>query len=184
MFIPFIIGLSLIGIGTGFSIFNVFSIDYINEAPNTKFELASKEYIYEYTDNLVFHHANNKSYIVDESLGNNIKVNIEYYKDINMIEYMSSQFNIYTVIDFWNYNRVNKNIINLIIDNLKDRKIYNYDLLYENKVNIYANSETINKLKTNYDNYIKYLDTQRHDFEIDSYQNEIDDLQNENEDLY
>ena len=97
---------------------------------------------------------------------------------------MSSQVNIYTIIDFWNYNRVNKNIINLIIDNLKDKKIYNYELLYENNITIYASSETIEKLNTNYDNYINYLENNRHDFEINYYENEIYDLQKENEDLY
>lgn len=180
MFASFIIGLSLAGIGTGLSIFDILSTDFIDEAPKTNLEYTEKEFEIEYKDNTVLYHNYynyENNFIVDETLGNKIKIVTSYYKDINFVDIENSKYGEYNTIEIWEYPRYNKKIFNTILDNLKNKEIYDYDRLYEYEISIYASSEVINKLKTNYQNYQNYRYTSNYENEIKNYEEKIDTLE-------
>ena len=92
-------------------------------------------------------------YIVDNSIKNNeIKVEVEYYSDFANIGYYEENtlenynyIGLYTIGNL-KYNS-GLNAYNLIIDNLKDNKIYDYSLLFDSNTKVYANELTMNLIK-------------------------------------
>lgn len=171
MFITFILGISLTGIGTGLSIFNIMSFDYIDEAPTIKFEKISKEVEYDFIDNIIIETHNNPIYIIDESLGNKIKLSTDYYKELSYVDNYEYQNYNYKIISLYINDKFNKHIFNILLDDLKNKNIYNYSKLYENNITISASSENINKLKENYNNYNK--ERNNYYLEVNYYENEL-----------
>ena len=53
MFTTFIIGLSLIGIGTGLTIIDIANTEFIDEVPDTKLEYITQTFEYPISDNIV-----------------------------------------------------------------------------------------------------------------------------------
>lgn len=197
MFTTFIIAISLTGIGTGLVIFDIASTDIINEAPETKFELITKSYEYNFDDNFVISNCNsysyygcyyynkNYEYVTDENLTDKVEITISYYKDLLYID--SNEYNIdkYKVLEIWdNSTGYNKYLLDNILDNLKNKKIYNYEKLYEYKVVIKSSSNNINLLKRNKDEFNNY----KHQYENSNlenfYENEIYKKNNTIDELY
>lgn len=191
MFATFIIGISLTGIGSGLIIFDFASTEIINEAPETKFELITKSYEYQINDNLVitncadygyygcYFYNNDYEYIVDDNLKDTVKIEINYYKDLLYIDTNETTVDKYHVFQIWNnVAGYNKYILENFLDNLKKKKIYNYEKLYEYKIVIKSSSDNINKLKTNRNEFTNYkykLDL----YETDEYyENKLNELYN------
>ena len=99
-------------------------------------------------------YSHNIEYIIDNTIENNkVKIEAEHYDELTQINYHKNThdntdyISIYT-IDNLNYNSGFK-VYNLIIDNLKENKIYKYDLLYNSNTKVYANEKTMNLIKKN-----------------------------------
>lgn len=197
MFATFIIGLSLTGVGTGLVIFDVAGTEIINDIPKTKFEYITKSYEYTIKDNLVittcsdydyygcYYFNNYYEYIIDESLNDKVLIDISYYKDLIYIDTNETNMNNYTVFQVWdNTTGYNKHVLENILDNLKEKKIYNYEKLYEYKVTIKSSSSNIEKLKNNRESFANsryHRDTE--DIE-NYYENEIYKQNNKIDELY
>ncbi len=185
MFASFITGLSLMGIGIGLSIYEVTCTDMIYETPTTNFEYITKTYEYDpnlniVIDNYPYEHV---KYVEDETKNNTIEVQISYYKDLNYIENYERTINGYYKIEYWTEGRYQKKIIDLIIDNLKEKKIYDYSKLYTSEISIISSKNNIEKLKNNITEFHKTNETLRYDYELEQYQIEIDSLTNDKDDL-
>lgn len=156
IFIVCISSIVLASIGIGLSIGYFSNIEIINKAPN-QYEIETKEEIIPMNDKLFIHdnYYGNIDYIKDNNLNDQVKIDVDYYKsiyDINIISNENNTISIHSeepgVIKIGEY-------LDQVIDNLKNKKIYNYDILSEVKVRVTTSSENINKIKYNRENYIE-----------------------------
>ena len=151
-FYPFLISLVFIVIGFSLAINWVFSIEYIETKPSDDF--TQNTLTYELNINEITKiHAHDIEYIVDDSITDNkIKLEIVHYDELTSVNYyddnQSDNYNYIQlyIVDNSKYNSGWK-IYNSIIDNLKENKIYNYNLLYRYNCKVYANETTMNLLK-------------------------------------
>lgn len=157
MLISLIVSLAFIGIGIGITLIDLSNIEYINEVPlNITYKTDVNEY--QMYDNM-FIDSYYINYITNESLKDKVIVEYKYYEDITNIntnfEEIYSNDNIYSTLNFdvlFNGRNIKK-LIDNFIDNLKNNKIYNYDLLYKYEINVYTSSENIKVLKENEDKF-------------------------------
>ena len=156
IFIVCISSIVLASIGIGLSIGYFSNIEIINKAPN-QYEIETKEEIIPMNDKLFIHdnYYGNIDYIEDNNLNDQVKIDVDYYKsiyDINIISNENNTISIHSeepgVIKIGEY-------LDQVIDNLKNKKIYNYDILSEVKIRVTTSSENINKIKYNRENYIE-----------------------------
>jgi len=151
-FYPFLISLILIVVGFLLTLHTVFEIEYIQTIPSNNFEVNKIEYEFDVNKDTKIY-AHNIEYIVDNTVENGkVKIEVEHYNDLTNVNYYKEThneeydyINIY-IIDNLNYNSGWK-VYNLIIDNLKDDKIYKYDLLYNSNTKVYASEKTMNLIK-------------------------------------
>ncbi len=135
-------------VGIALSLYEVVNTTYINSVPsNYKKEIKEKTEIYSLDTNLTcenFHHTS-CSYEIDESLQDNITATIEYYNFNKDFE----------IDDDLNYRRIEdaeyslKEIYDLVINDLKQRKIYNYSKLSDIDVKIKVSSKTMKQIEEN-----------------------------------
>ena len=151
-FYPFLIGLIFIVVGFLLTLHFVFNLEYIENMPNNSFNENISTYEFEVNE-LTKIQAHNIEYIVDNSISDNkIKIDVSHYDDLTSINYYNETYgenydyiSLYT-IDNAKYNSGWK-VYNLIIDNLKENKIYKYSLLYDSNTRVYANEITMNLIK-------------------------------------
>ena len=182
MFTSFIIGLSLTGIGTGLCIFDVANTDIIYEMPENNFKYVTKIYEYNPNQNLVIEQypfLHNIKYIEDETKNDKIEIEISYYKDLNYIDSYESTYDKYLIVEYWSESRYQKKIIDLFLNNLKDKKIYDYSELFETQITIKSSKNNIEKIKNNYSEYSKLSYNLRNKEISEEYIIKIDNLTNE-----
>ena len=148
--ISLLISLIIIIIGSIIFAFEFFSLTYVDNLPK---DVKAKEVteLLPMTSNLkTIGHFNDIEYVVDDSLTDSVEVNVTYYDylisnnieievyDNNLLVYMDSpkEFSF-------------KEALDIISDDIKDGKIYNYDKLNEYKVTIKTSSNNINIIKAN-----------------------------------
>ena len=151
-FYPFLISIVFIVVGFLLTLHTIFNIEYIETIPNNNFNENISTYIFDINRETKIH-ADNIEYIIDNSIEENkIKIEVEHYNDLTSINYYKEThnqeydyINLYT-IDNIKYDSGFK-VYNLIIDNLKQNKLYKYALLYDANTKILANEETMNLIK-------------------------------------
>lgn len=177
MFWVFMSSIIIFSIGCAITTFEITKTKYIDELPiNAK--LKTDEYIFNMEDNLNVSISNyyNLKYIVDETLTDKIKVNVEYFED-----YLSINVSIFdNYINAYNYIPWNKtmNYLELLKNDLKDKTLYNYDDLSKATITITTSSKNIEILK---ENTIEQQNIREDEIEEEShYINEINRLVEEN----
>lgn len=164
LFIIFIAGLLLTGIGSGISFCDYMSFDK-KVITSKDIKYINKSFNLEMKDNLIleFLEHYNVEFIEDNNL-NNIKIELTQCKDIevDLYNYMDSYYVInngmtYLIYDF-NYHADSGNVIdeiNYLLKQLKSKeRIYN-DYVNVTKIKIYASKDNIQKLKDNYNYFYK-----------------------------
>ena len=149
--IALLTSLAIIIIGSIIFAFEFFSLTYIDELPSdvrTK-EITEKLPMSNNLTTVGYYH-NDIEYIVDDTLTNEIEVTVTYY------DYLTDQ-NI--EIDIHNNNLLVyedgpkefsfEKVLDIISDDVKDGKIYNYDKLYDYKVTIKTSSNNIDIINRN-----------------------------------
>ena len=160
-FLQVFIGIVVVIIGGLLFVNNMFSFDYIDKRPTSDFnyKTASKEFTLvneakiEVQSNYI-----DKEYKIDDTLKDN-KVIIEftYNADLSKLNSFDLEYNLilngesrytlnYILSDGATFNDA-KDVYNLVIDNLKDGKFYDYDKLNEPSVMIIANTKTMEIVK-------------------------------------
>ena len=152
--IVFLASLTLVGVGIGISTVSIKNLKVINETDPSLFE--STKVDFKYQDNLVVtsrYHEQELHYIVDESLeGNNMRAEMSTLKNVGYIEKANTFMNDNMPTTYF-YEEFNGDIsaaVKLVENDLKKNQIHvNYSTGIVDVVNIYANSETINKVIEN-----------------------------------
>lgn len=139
--IAFLISIILIGIGISISIFEFMDFQYINEVPINDYTKTIKKYEIVPESSAIKINLNNQSNVRIEENNNidNIIIEITYYDEESGLIYNNTgnEYN----ISFANKSINGSKIINNIIEDLKQQKIYNYSKLGYREVIIYTNSQ-------------------------------------------
>lgn len=159
---PFIIGMVMTILGGLLSIDYLLGFTYYNYLPESEFK--TDVIVSEQTINKRTIFSDNYDIVIDNNLDDNkINIEIEYYNDFIKIDDIEKHdINSYSTYDdkhevinqiHINYSYVEKKEFNiknsftdLIIDNLKNRKIYNYSKIDELNIKVYVNEKTKNLL--------------------------------------
>lgn len=155
LFIVFISSIVGFGVGAGISVFEFSKMTVSSEAP-INVESSVKVETFEMEENMVLSNLA-YDYIVDDTLGGLVKVEAIYYDVFTeevIIEKEESSGNIYI------YTEMKQNVnlgelYNILIKDLKDRRLSNYTALGQFKFKVYASEENISKLQTNLRNQIE-----------------------------
>lgn len=126
------------------------------------------------TEELVIEDHYNVVYQEDESLKDQVKIDVEYYYDNYKpeIELISNNY-IATHIERKESKIYPKEIIDQIIKDLKEKKFYTYDNLYTTKILVTTTKENIRKIKTNtFDKYYVEEDREEYQKELEEYLND------------
>ena len=115
------------------------------------------------------------SYVVDETKTEEVELNIDYYSDYIKIE--TNIHNNELAIHSYSIWDNTINLLDIVTNDLKDQKIYNYELLSRANIIITTSSANIEIIKNNIDAYYQSLKEQAEEY--DYYINEIDRLTEE-----
>lgn len=148
LLISVITSVALFAVGIGLSFYEVINTTYVDGVPDgyNKIVKEKKEAYSEDTKLTckdLYH--GNCSYVIDDTVGNDIVATVTYYdfnKDFDItddLEYKRKENEEYSI----------KEIYDLVIDNLKNRKLYNYNKLAEIDVKIKVSSEVKDKIRDN-----------------------------------
>jgi len=154
IFIIFIVSISLMGIGIGLSFVSISDFSYIDNVVDDK-----NSHVIEMGDDLVldFIRYNMENVVIDNRI-DNIKIDISSYSEYDVYLYNYRIYHSdrdYLVYDI-SYDLDELGMYRNIMNNLRDKKIVNYDNdIYD--VKIYVSSENLDKLKKNINNYSGYF---------------------------
>lgn len=177
--------ISIVGLGSSFGILllDMSSLTFVDEVPKqTSMDTISKTY--EMKDDTYFLFWPETEYIADNTLENEIKVEVDYYKDYTEV-HLPLEINSTFVYHEKSYVLINPKLLSTMIEDLKHRKIYNYGMLNDIHIRIYATEQNIETLKVNYEKELGNRKTEE-DYcsrEIGIYESRIYDLEQENEEL-
>jgi Predicted transcriptional regulators len=193
LFAIIIVSGALLGIGTGLTMVDFASISYYDSAPKDA-KVIIKEQDFEFTDDLLilgydfcYDCERGTKLIVDESLGNKVRVVVKTYEegidnDIDLIQNAEG-------IIYFSYNKRDINIMkyfDMLISDLKKKKTYDYSKLNGYEMFVYGSKENLAELeKRRRDYYIMTEETERQQIinelydEISSCEKMIRDLENE-----
>lgn len=160
IFILFIMGLILVGIGSGISFCNYLTFDKVT-LTNNDIEYSTKNFDIEMKDNLnlAFLLHDKVEIVYDDSL-DNIKIEVTYDKDGNIELYKSTDqyYDDYEYFNYFDYD-INYNLnygddfieeINYLINEIKNkRRIYN-DYPAISNIKIFISHNNLKKLEENY----------------------------------
>lgn len=141
MFTLFIVGLFLLGIGSG-----LFFLETLNFEYKSVSDVTYKKYTktIDMEDNLIFTSAYDINYVIDDSLNDiKIDVNVPKYSDFIFSKYKSDEYMVYHIYSDCNINKLYKTVLN----DLKHKKLRSYE--NDMDVNIYLSKENYDKIESN-----------------------------------
>lgn len=147
-FIPFLVGAIIFVVGSLLSIDLMLDFTYINKIPNVRYDYVTETYEGTVTNNLnVDLEYGQKNFIIDDTLEDDYyRIEVSYYDDlVNVIRtnnYQSEKIEIGETD-----HSVSKDIYNIVLKDLKKHEIHNYYKLFQIKVNVYASSNTMPKIR-------------------------------------
>ncbi|MEG2457695.1 MAG: helix-turn-helix domain-containing protein [Bacilli bacterium] len=147
VFILLLVSTVLLGVGVGSSIYEFSQIEYNDTMPND-FKVSTKSSVIPRNDSLKLDNFHNVKYVVENR--NDIKLTYQYYEELS-----SYDINVLDNVIFIDYNNTVVNpkvVLDSIIKNLKNKKLYNYDSSYFN-LTVYATQSDIDKLIENTNNF-------------------------------
>ena len=164
MFRLVIISIAGIGIAIGISIFEIADSSYENSLPDNVSKISyDKTMPYQnglhIGSNITYYHngdynyyEDNIKYVEDNTLTDSIRINISYVEDFLEKPY------IYLTTD--NEIRIQANekfkpLNNILLNDLRNKKFHNYELLYETEITIYGNKQMIQLLQKNLEEKLK-----------------------------
>lgn len=177
IFLTFIISIVVLGIGTGITAWDFSSINYSEGVPERiKANVYEVSYPMNSNTAIIDQYYDNINYVVDENMGDNIKIEVKYYNaysDIT-INHIDNKINIYG-------NRKNytfKNFTTNVLKDLSKKQLYLYRGLYSYDITVYATSKNKEILFSNREKYFNNLAETEHNNEIENYENKINELEN------
>ncbi|MCI8394297.1 MAG: dicarboxylate/amino acid:cation symporter [Bacilli bacterium] len=148
LLIAFLTSFILLGIGLSYASVELATTEFINEIPNSYNKKIITENVLMNDNIIVF---GNIKYELDESI-NDLKIEFEYYEDLYSLNPDIYEENNRVHIGYnVNHFHWNNKIFNEILRDLKEHRIYNYDM--EPKITIYTNQKNIDTLRANKKNW-------------------------------
>lgn len=177
LFIMFITAIAVLGISTGITMWDFANINYIEEVPSN-FEKNVYETVYPMNDNTVFldMYYDNVYYNIDDSMGDDIRIEISYYKDylnVYATHYDQGDINIHQSANTQSI----KKMIDLVLSDLSHRQLYLYNGLYDCDINIYTSSKNKEKLLANKEKYLKEMEEKNYNEQLQQYYNRINEYE-------
>ena len=175
LFILFIASLVLGGVGIGITVIEASSFEVVE---NNTLEKVTTDFEVPMQDDFVIENYNQIEYEVDNT-SDKVKVVLEYYDIYKEVELKQHGDEIY--VDFEQDYWLNNELLQLLLKDLKNRQIRNYDELYKVEVKIITNEENIAQIKENYQTKKDFLEMQNQ--LINDYEATIEQLNLEIEEL-
>lgn len=156
-FSKFLVGIIFISIGTVFTMFEIFSYDYVGEKKYLDLKTNEKTYVFDFNSEEYYIDDSNISDInieIDESMEDSFKLLIKYPYQYMNIDVKTNKFSAtsYTYLyvninqlDEYAFNAV-KDIFKNVISDLKNKKLYNYNN-FKPTITIYVSSANKDKIK-------------------------------------
>ncbi len=180
--ILFLASIAGIGMSFGIGVFEIASTKFISGAPKSEILITEKKEL-DFNDKMyIQYYYDDVEYVVDESLKNKIIINTTYYKDYVEPNIYVSDNEIHLSEYFNEYEYLNRTI-ELLIDNLQDKRIYDYRKLQNVKTKVVTSKANIETMKKNRDKINQQSNNNYNDSMLAEYQSEIESLRNENDEL-
>lgn len=178
VFITSILALSAIGVGVGITMINISNIRYIDSIPK-EIEIAKFTKEYEMKEGFVIldDMYGKTEYVIDNNLGNKVNLEANYYDIFHNIRTYECDDTVIRVNATTKNNFIFSEELNLIIKDLKNNQVHNYDLLHRVELKIYASEDNIRKIKDSNNKYFEEEIENREQNTINQYESEIKRLQ-------
>ena len=146
LFVSLIIGIILTGVGVSIAMFEVLNTTYINAPPSDqqKTQITS---LYDANEIDNIWNWRRIEYIVDEREDNTITVVVKHFENFTTPKLEIHNRSLEIRNDYRNIVIAPRDMFNLVVRNLRNKRIYNYSELYQFEIRVYANEETINRLR-------------------------------------
>lgn len=138
-------------IGIGLSVWYFLNLTVVDDVPKG-FKPTTEEKVYPMSDDFSIHYYDyyNTEFIEDESLQDQVRVQIEYYPSINHVQL--EEVNDSVFLDFYEVNSISlKKITNCVIDDLKNGEVHNYNELGRVKMTVTSSKENLEKMNREWD---------------------------------
>ena len=138
-------------IGIGLSIWYFLNLTVVDDVPKG-FKPTTEEKVYTMSDDFSIHYYDYyyTEFIEDESLQDQVRVQIEYYPSINHVQL--EEVNDSVFLDFYEVNSISlKKITNCVIDDLKNGEVHNYNELGRVKMIVTSSKENLEKMNREWD---------------------------------
>lgn len=138
-------------IGIGLSVWYFLNLNVIDDVPKG-FKAKTEEKVYPMSDDLSIQYYDYyyTEFIEDESLQDQVRVQIEYYPSINHVQL--EEVNDSVFLDFYEVNSISlKKITNCVIDDLKNGEVHNYNELGRVKMTVTSSKENLEKMNREWD---------------------------------
>lgn len=165
IFVTSLIGL---GISSGLITTELANTEYIDDVP-TEVKLSNITREVQMNGDILLDYYYNVNYVTDENLTDKVKINISYYDDFMDVFFDDNNLNIDLHVN--SDGKTFKKILNLLCENLSNKKLYNYNKLTDATITVYSSSKNIETIKSN----IREEEIKRNE---ESMQNTIDYYEN------
>ena len=138
-------------IGIGLSVWYFLNLTVVDDVPKG-FKTETEEKVYTMSDDFSIHYYDYyyTEFIEDESLQDQVRVQIEYYPSINHVQL--EEVNDSVFLDFYEVNSISlKKITNCVIDDLKKGEVHNYNELGRVKMIVTSSKENLEKMNREWD---------------------------------
>lgn len=186
MFIVFLLSLVTFGIGSGLSAYEFSKTKFIDSVP-AEAKINTIEKTIAMQDDLVIEksiYSDGINYIVDDSLNSDVNISIKYYEDYLRIEnYFDDNKYVIRSYSLWNNTL---NYFDLLKKDLKNKTIYNYELLGKVELTITTSAKNIATIKDNYKKHYEELNkmADQYDYYIDEINSLNEELSTKNDYIY
>lgn len=185
IFITFAAGLVGVGISIGIFTYEISKTTYIDGVPE-KYKMNTISETIPFNENLETHFYN-VTYVIDETMTDKVKIDVEYYSDFYTVD-IDTETNVIGLY-YTDKPGIQSLLIDEVLDNLADKKIYYYDGLYDKTMILTSSSKNLEKIKSNdgyiddsYDiNVCEQCDYSEYIEENARLQEKINDLEDENQ---
>ena len=150
-FYPFIVGTVFLVFGGILVVDTVTRFNYYDSLPNNSFEQKTVVYNEQINHDTYIHtEYGKKEIIVNNDLADGeIKIEVIHYNDLTKVRkvnyYYDNNNTINISIDYIGMNR--RNLFDLVINDLKNERVYNYSYFFKGDMKIYANEKTVDLIK-------------------------------------
>lgn len=177
IFLTFIISIVVLGIGTGITAWDFSSMSYIEGVPE-RIKASVYEVSYPMNNNttIIDQYYDNINYVIDENMGDNIKIEVKYYNDYSdiTINHIDNEINIYGNRKDYTF----KNFTTNVLKDLSKKQLYLYRGLYSYDITVYTTSKNKEILFSNREKYFTNQAEIEYNNEIANYENRINELEN------